>query len=140
MPDDALLRKALLGLRLALGVTFLSAVADRFGLYGAPGTAWVAWGGWAEFVAYTGVLNWFLPSSLIPVVAVLATLLETIFGIALVAGRFVGVAAFASAGLLALFAIAMAISVDPTAPFDYSVVTAAAAAFLLGVLERRSTS
>ena len=48
-------------LRFALGFTFLSAVADRFGFWGAFGEPHVAWGNFARFVAYTGKLNWFLP-------------------------------------------------------------------------------
>ncbi len=40
-------------LRLALGLSFLSAVADRFGWWGAFGHPNVAWGSFARFVAYT---------------------------------------------------------------------------------------
>ncbi|GEM33718.1 hypothetical protein NN3_47250 [Nocardia neocaledoniensis NBRC 108232] len=36
--------------RAALGAGFLSAVADRFGLWGDPGTSNVAWTGTASFV------------------------------------------------------------------------------------------
>jgi len=53
-------------LRLALGVSFLSALADRFGLWGTVGQPNVSWGSFARFVAYTGKLNWFLPESVIP--------------------------------------------------------------------------
>lgn len=41
-------------LRLALAAGFLSAVADRLGLWGPPGTPGVAWGGFGPFLAYTG--------------------------------------------------------------------------------------
>jgi len=34
-------------------VTILSAVADRFGLWGPPRAANVSWGDWPHFVAYT---------------------------------------------------------------------------------------
>ena len=50
-------------LRLALAAGFLSAVADRFGLWGPPGTPGVAWGGFDRFLAYTGKLLWYLPPS-----------------------------------------------------------------------------
>jgi hypothetical protein len=40
-------------LRIALGISFLSAVADRFGLWGAYGQPNVAWGEFSRFVAYT---------------------------------------------------------------------------------------
>ena len=51
-------------LRFALGLSFLSAVADRFGWWGASGQPNVAWGNFASFVAYTGRLNWFLANKL----------------------------------------------------------------------------
>jgi hypothetical protein len=38
-------------LRFALGFSFLSAVADRFGLWGSFGDPHVAWGTFARFVA-----------------------------------------------------------------------------------------
>ena len=44
-------------LRIVLGITMLSAVADRFGLWGAPGSNVVAWGNWENFVIYTQTLN-----------------------------------------------------------------------------------
>lgn len=119
--------------RVALGVAFLSAVADRFGLYGPPGTNGVGWGDWSQFVAYAGTLNWFLPGTLVPFVAAVATVLEIVFGVALIAGYMVRRAALGSAVLLTLFGVAMATGLDITAPIDYSVFTAAAAALLLAV-------
>jgi hypothetical protein len=44
-------------LRLALAVGLLSAVADRFGLWGPPGKPMVAWGTFTAFLAYTAQLN-----------------------------------------------------------------------------------
>ena len=44
-------------LRIALAAGFLSAVADRFGLWGPPGTPGVAWGNWSEFLDYVAALN-----------------------------------------------------------------------------------
>ena len=41
----------------ALAVTILSAVADRFGICGPPGSANVSWGDWPHFVAYTASLH-----------------------------------------------------------------------------------
>src|ERR1700756_2876131 len=51
-------------LRLALGISLLSAVADRFGLWGVYGQPNVSWGNYARFVDYTAELNWFLPAFL----------------------------------------------------------------------------
>jgi len=73
-------------LRVALGATFLAAVADRFGLWGAFGQPNVAWGNYARFVAYTGRLNWFLPRTLILAVAALSTCAEFVLGALLVVG------------------------------------------------------
>ncbi len=65
---DRVTRYSVVYLRWALGVAFLSAVADRFGFWGAPGGRNVAWGDFGSFLAYTATLNWFLPASWIPVV------------------------------------------------------------------------
>jgi len=59
--------------RLGLGVSFLSAVADRIGLWGAYGTPHVAWGDFMHLTAYTARLNWFVPQALIPALAWIAT-------------------------------------------------------------------
>src|ERR1700760_4793934 len=47
-------------LRILIALAFLEAVADRFGLLGPPGSAGVAWGNFARFIEYTGVVNSFL--------------------------------------------------------------------------------
>lgn len=73
-------------LRLALGTAFLSAVADRFGLWGAYGQPNVSWGDYAQFVAYTAKLNWFLPAAVLRAVALIATVAEIIFGLLLILG------------------------------------------------------
>ena len=52
---------------------FLSAVADRFGWWGAFGQPNVSWGNFARLVEYTGKLNWFSPHAMIPALAVIAT-------------------------------------------------------------------
>jgi hypothetical protein len=43
--------------RFALGASFLSAVADRFGLWGPYGAKNVSWGDFAHFVEYTGAVT-----------------------------------------------------------------------------------
>ena len=131
MKQDRIVRIATWYLRLALGVGFLSAVADRLGIWCTTGTSQVAWGDWSHFCAYTAKLNWFLPKALIPAVAWLSTLAETFFGLALVFGWFLRPVAFASAGLLSLFALAMVTGIGVKAPLDYSVFSAAAGAMLL---------
>ena len=44
-------------LRIALALAFLSAVADRFGLWGKPGSPGVSWGNMTQFNAYVARLN-----------------------------------------------------------------------------------
>ena len=123
-------------LRLALGASFLSAVADRFGLWGPPGAAHVAWGDFAHFVTYTEKLNWFLPHALVPAIAWAATIAEIVLGVALISGRFPRIMALLSGLLLAAFALAMTATSSIKAPLDYSVFTASAAAFTLASLYR----
>src|SRR5690348_10322712 len=65
-------------LRVALAFSFLSAVADRFGLWGPFGVAGVGWGDFERFTAYTARLLWFLPPSLVSPAAILATGAEVI--------------------------------------------------------------
>ena len=119
--------------RLALGITFLSAVADRFGLWGKFGTPHVAWGNFARFTAYTARLNWFLPAASIPALAWVATALEVILGIALIFGIYLRYAAMATGILLLLFGLAMVFGTGPKSPLDASVFSASAAAFLLAL-------
>ncbi len=50
MSKEKFLLPSMWFLRIALAISFLSAVADRFGLWGSPGAANVAWGDWPTFV------------------------------------------------------------------------------------------
>ncbi len=122
-------RLALLYLRLALGAAFLSGIADRFGLYGKN----VGYGDFNGFMRYTAQVNSFMPTSTIPFLAWAATIAEFVFGVMLVAGIWLRWAAFGSAVLLLLFAIAMAMSFGFKSPLDYSVFTASAGALVLGL-------
>jgi uncharacterized membrane protein YphA (DoxX/SURF4 family) len=81
-------------LRIALSTSFLSAVADRFGLWGSFGQPHVAWGEFSRFVAYTERLNWFAPHALVPALAVLSTIAEVLLGLLLLVGLFTRIAAF----------------------------------------------
>lgn len=120
-------------LRVALAFSFLSAVADRFGMWGQFGNAGVSWGGFERFTAYTAQLLWFLPPALVSPAAILATAAEVIVAAGLLVGWRLHWWAFAAAALLLSFALAMTGALGVKAPTDYSVWTAAAAAFLLGV-------
>ena len=117
-------------LRLALGLSFFSALADRFGLWGAFGQPSVSWGSFARFVAYTGKLNWFLPEALIPALAIIATCAEALFGLCLVIGWYTRTVALLSGMLLILFGVTMTVALGVKAPLDFSVFSAATGAFL----------
>ena len=118
-------------LRFALGFSFLSAVADRFGLWGDFGQPLVAWGTIARFVAYTAQLNWFLPKATIPALAILSTGAEIILAILLLFGWQTRIAAISSGVLLLSFAVTMTGALGIKAPLDASVFSAAGGAFLL---------
>jgi putative oxidoreductase len=128
-----------LALRWALAVTILSAVADRFGLWGPPGSANVSWGDWPHFVAYTAKVNSFLPAMIAPAVAIVATAAEALLGVALFLGVFPRAVALASFAVLALFAGAMTLSFGIKAPLNYSVFVDAAAALMLSVWPATAT-
>ena len=115
-------------LRLALGISFLSAVADRFGFWGVYGQPNVSWGNYARFVDYTAKLNWFLPAAMIPALAMIATVGETVLGLLLVLGWNTRIVALLSGGLLATFALTMTVALGVKAPLDFSVFSAAAGA------------
>ena len=121
-------------LRLVLGITFLVAIADRFGWLGPYGSRNVSWGDWTHFVQFVAVLNSFVPKRLIPGLAVLETIIELGLGIALLLGIYQRGVAWSSAALLMSFALTMSIALGITTPLSYSVFTAFGAALLLGAV------
>jgi putative oxidoreductase len=124
-------RLAILYARIALGAAFLSAVADRFGLWGKYG----GWKNFATFTAYTAQVNSFVPAFLIPSLAWAATVAELSVGVALILGVWTRRVALGAAILLFLFGTAMAISFGIKSPLDYSVFSASAAAVSLAVYQ-----
>jgi uncharacterized membrane protein YphA (DoxX/SURF4 family) len=132
--DDAsniLLAFSSVFLRFALGFSFMSAVADRFGFWGPFGEHHVAWGTFARFVVYTGQLNWFLPKWTITTLAIVATCAETILAVLLLLGWRTRTAALLSGVLLLSFAVTMAAALGIKAPLDFSVFSASGGAFVL---------
>ena len=117
--------------RLALAAGFLSAVADRLGLWGPPGATNVSWGNFGNFTSYVAQLNFFAPSPLMPLLAWAATLAEAGLATALLVGWRTRLVAFASGLLLLSFASTMTLALGLKSPLDYSVFAACAAAFLL---------
>jgi uncharacterized membrane protein YphA (DoxX/SURF4 family) len=118
-------------LRLALAASFLSAVADRFGVWGAYGSPNVAWGDFAHFAAYTARLTPYAPHQTVLALAWLATLLEIVSAIWLIIGWKIHWGALLGGALLLVFALSMAFTLGAKAPLDFSVFTAAAAALYL---------
>jgi hypothetical protein len=98
----------------------------------------VAWGGFDAFLAYTGKLLWFLPSSLVPIAGWSATVLKVVLAVGLLVGIRLRAFAFASGLLLTAFAFAMTVALGPEPPLSFSVWTAAAGAFLLASLRPSS--
>lgn len=121
-------------LRIAIGSAYLWEVADRLGILGANGKPHVSWGDWAHFLGYATQVMSFLPSSLIPLFAVLASIGEAIFGLLILLGLFTRQAAIGSGALGFCFAMAMAISFGIESPLGYSVFTLSAGSFLLATL------
>ncbi|QSQ22345.1 DoxX family membrane protein [Pyxidicoccus parkwayensis] len=115
--------------RLALGAAFLSAVASRFGVWKGD----IGLGRFEGFIRYTGEVNAFMPASTIPFLAWAATIAETTLGVLLVLGLWRRQVALGAAVLLALFGTAMALSLGPKEPLDYSVFSASAGALLLAL-------
>jgi len=114
-------------LRLAISVTMLSAVADRFGFWGDNS----AWGNWENFEKYTRQLTFFLPETLSTFSAYTATFLEILFPLMLILGFKTRIAAYGTGILLLVLALSMTIALGIKAPLDYSVWVGSAAAFLL---------
>ncbi|KLT68761.1 hypothetical protein [Flavobacterium sp. ABG] len=121
-------------LRLAISAGFLSAVADRFGLWSKENSVW---GNWENFLAYTKILNPLIPDSLLSPVGVIATALEIIFPVFLLIGFKTELFAKLSGYLLLLFGLSMVFSVGIKTPLDYSVFTGAAACFALSLLKEK---
>ena len=131
------MRLGIVYLRVALGVGFLSAVADRFGWWGRFARGHVAWGDFGHFIAYTAKLNWFLPPAAVPAVAWASTVAEVVLGVMLIVGIAVRTAAFLASLLLTLFALAMTFALGIKAPLDASVFSAAAGAWVLAEVSKR---
>lgn len=128
-------RAGILYARIALGAAFLSAVADRFGLWGKYG----GWGNFANFTKYTAEVNSFMPAFAIPFLAWAATVAETSLGIGLILGLWPRWVALGAALLLAMFGLSMAISFGVKIPLDYSVFSASAGALLLALCQNRKS-
>ncbi|WKG02448.1 hypothetical protein [Mycolicibacterium sp. HK-90] len=131
--DPRLVRAATVFARLALASAFLSAVADRFGLWGPAGTPNVAWGNFESFTDYVHVLTPYLSGGLLDATAWAATIVEILLAVGLLLGIALRWVSLASAATLMVFGVSMFLFAGLETPFSASVFTAAAAALLLGL-------
>ena len=136
MKDSKFASYATLLLRIGLGVGFLSAVADRLGLWGAFGQPNVEWGNFSRFLEYTHTLNWYLPAEMIPPLGIIATGAEILFGVLLIVGWRTRAAALLSGLLLLTFGMAMTLALGIKAPLNFAVLTGIGGALLLANCER----
>ncbi len=121
-------------LRLGIGAAFLSACADRFGMW--P-EAVSAWGNMDSFINYTQQLVPWAPDAWVPAMGWIATLAEVLLGIFLIVGFKTELSAKLSGVLLLIFAASMFFFLNPKSPLDYSVFAASGAAFALGLMKEK---
>jgi uncharacterized membrane protein YphA (DoxX/SURF4 family) len=131
MTNSALIK---IFLRIALATAFLSAVADRFGLWRKEISAW---GNWESFLEYTALINPWFPDPMIPVLGILVTAAEIIFALGLLLGFKTELFAKLSGLLLLIFALSMTFSTGIKGAFDYSVFIASAGAFSLSLIKEK---
>lgn len=121
--------------RFGIAAGFLSAVADRFGMW--PQSASIAWGSWRAFVEYTDVLTPFFPAALNSPFAIIATIGEILFAVCLIIGFKTEFFAMLSGFLLLIFALSMSTSTGIKTAFDASVFAASGGAFALSLLKEK---
>jgi len=122
---------ATLLLRIGLGIGFLSAVADRLGLWGAFGQPNVEWGNFSRFLEYTHTLNWYLPVGMVMPLGIIATGAEIFLGLLLIVGWHTRAAALLSGLLLLTFGVAMTLALGIKVPLNFAVLTGIGGALLL---------
>lgn len=120
-------------LRLTIASGFLSAVADRFGVWGYN----VTWGSWDKFIEYTQVLLPYFGHTLVQIIAIIVTALEIFFALFLLIGFKTHWIAKFSGILFLLFGFTLWISSGLKIALDSSVFIASAAAFALSTLRIR---
>ncbi|WP_215223031.1 DoxX family membrane protein [Echinicola shivajiensis] len=121
-------------LRFAIALSFLSAVADRFGIWPEEISVWA---NWKNFLSYTKLINPWFPDAIIPAIAILATMAEIILGLCLIIGFKTKLVAKMSGFLLLIFALSMTFSTGIKGAFDYSVFSASAGAFALSLMKEK---
>lgn len=121
-------------IRIAMGITFLSACADRFGFWSEEVQAW---GNMNAFYEYTHQLMPWLSFGMAKAAGLVATICEVVFGICLLIGLKVKLVANLSGIMLLMFGFAMMTALSVKAPLDYSVFVAAGACFALASINEK---
>jgi thiosulfate dehydrogenase [quinone] large subunit len=121
-------------LRFAIAIGFLSAVADRFGLWNKEVSVW---GNWNNFLEYTQIINPWIPSSMISSIGIIATAAEIVFAVCLIIGFKTELFSKLSGFLILLFALSMTFSTGVKGVFDFSVLTASAGSFALSLIKEK---
>lgn len=122
-------------LRYALGAGFILPVLDRIGVLGAPGSPNVSWGNWTNFVTYANSMMPYFSPKMASVFGVGATVCEIVFGVLLIIGYKIRLAAYGSFALTLTFAISMLLFTGYRSPFDYSVFSVSFGSLLLASLQ-----
>ena len=126
-------------LRIALGLGFIFPVLDRIGALGLPGSANVAWGNWDNFAAYANKLMPYFPLKVASFFGLVASVGEVVFGIMLIIGYKIRIAAYGGFVLTLIFALSMLFFIGYRAPFDYSVFVVSFSCLFLGALQEKTT-
>lgn len=122
-------------LRLALATSFLSAVGDRLGIFGAFGSSPnVSWGDMQHFYDNTARVVAYVPKALVPAAAWADTVAEALLGILLIVGYRLRVVSWLTGAVLLVLALSMTVSMGIKSAFAYSVFSASAGAFLLAAV------
>jgi len=121
-------------LRFSLGIGFLLPVLDRLGYFGKAGTQNVFWGDWTNFAAYTNLLMPYLNLQVASFFSFVATVMEVVFGILLIIGYKIRLAAYGSFMLTLIFAFSMMFFLHFRAPFNSSVFVVSFSSLLLASL------
>lgn len=124
-------------LRFSLAASYISALADRFGLWGSSGSNGVVWGNYNAFLEYTQYLNPWAPQELSNLMGHVATALEALLGLFLIIGFKIKLTSLASFTLLMIFALSMTFFTGIKGALDYNVFTAAAASLLLYTVSKK---
>ena len=130
---------ALLLLRFSLGIGFILPVLDRIGFLGPPGNVHVSWGNWTNFVKYTHSLMPYVSVQIASFFGLMATIGEALFGIMLIVGYKIKLAAYSSFVLTLIFALSMLFFIEYRAPFNYSVFVVSFSSLLLASLPFKKT-